>query len=82
MSDENDRRAGMEGEAGGSPEAATGAVPDPGPEGASSDDDFPRTLAERLERRVRINLPTKGNEQLARIMERVNADDELYALWT
>lgn len=45
-------------------------------------DDFPSTLAERFERRVDIRLPTKGNDRLARIMERVNADDELYALWT
>jgi len=45
-------------------------------------DDFPRTLAERLERRVEIRVPTRDNTRLARILERVNADDELYALWT
>lgn len=63
-----------------------GGIPGDGREMTSSpdppDDDFPRTLAERLERRVRINLPTKGNERLARIIDRVNTDDELYALWT
>ena len=48
----------------------------------AGDDDFPRTLAERLERRVEIRVPIKGNQRLARILERVNADDELYALWT
>ena len=47
-----------------------------------SDDDFPRTLAERLERRVEIRVPVKENARLGRILERVNADDELYALWT
>ena len=51
-------------------------------DGTPSDDDFPRTLAERLERRVEIRVPTKGNQRLARILARVNADDELYALWT
>ena len=46
------------------------------------DDDFPRTLQERLDRRVEIRVPTKGNRRLGRILERVNTDDELYALWT
>ncbi|MFO7893108.1 MAG: HD domain-containing protein [Longimicrobiales bacterium] len=54
-----------------------------GPDAVDPDvDDFPSTLAERLERRVVIRLPTKGNDRLARIMDRVNDDDELYALWT
>jgi metal-dependent HD superfamily phosphatase/phosphodiesterase len=50
---------------------------DPGPE-----DDFPRTLHERLQRRVLVYVPTRGNERFGRILDRVNADDELYALWT
>lgn len=45
-------------------------------------DAFPRTLAERLDRRVEIRVPTRDNTRLARILERVNTDDELYALWT
>jgi hypothetical protein len=61
--------------------------PDPGSDAlevpdTGSDDDFPRTLAERLERRVEIRVPTRDNARLGRILERVNADDELYALWT
>ncbi len=55
-------------------------VPDPTTH--DGEDDFPRTLAERLERRVRIKVPVRENERLARILERVNTDDELYALWT
>lgn len=53
-------------------------------EGMDSDpqDDFPRTLHERLEQRVRINVPTRGNDRLRRLLDRVNEDDELYALWT
>jgi hypothetical protein len=43
---------------------------------------FPRTLAERMERRVDINVPDRDNAGLARIIDRINHDDELYALWT
>ncbi len=59
-----------------------GDMPVPDEATASPDDDFPRTLAERLRRRVDIRLPTRSNQRLARIMDRVNADDDLYALWT
>jgi uncharacterized protein len=55
---------------------------DPDSVAAEGADAFPRTLAQRLERRVQINLPTRDNERLARIIDRINADDELYALWT
>jgi hypothetical protein len=44
--------------------------------------EVPRTLAERMARRVVINVPDRENPRLARILERVNADDDLYALWT
>ena len=47
----------------------------------SEPEDSGRTIAERMDRRVRINAP-RGNDRLARILERVNASDELYALWT
>ena len=56
------------------------AVPDP--DQSTAEGDFPRTLSERLERRVEIRVPVRDNDRLARILERVNADDELYALWT
>jgi uncharacterized protein len=43
---------------------------------------FPRTHAERMGRRLLINVPDRENARLARLIERVNADDELYALWS
>ena len=42
---------------------------------------FARTLDERMERRVEMNNPDKGNDRLGRILERINGDDEIYALW-
>jgi metal-dependent HD superfamily phosphatase/phosphodiesterase len=47
---------------------------DPGP-------DFDRTVAGRFAQRVTLNVPGRGNPKLARLIERVNADDDLYALW-
>jgi metal-dependent HD superfamily phosphatase/phosphodiesterase len=44
--------------------------------------EFGRTVAERLSHRVVLNVPSKNNPTLARLIERINADDELYALWT
>jgi uncharacterized protein len=43
--------------------------------------DFGRTVAERMQRRVAINVPARHNTRLRQFIERVNADDELYALW-
>jgi metal-dependent HD superfamily phosphatase/phosphodiesterase len=40
-----------------------------------------RTVSERFERRVEINVPGRGNARLAAFIERVNADDDLYGLW-
>jgi metal-dependent HD superfamily phosphatase/phosphodiesterase len=40
-----------------------------------------RTIAERLARRVLINVPHRGNAKLRRFLELINSDDELYALW-
>lgn len=42
---------------------------------------FSKSLEDRLANRVAIVVPTRGNEKLQRLLERVNADDELYALW-
>jgi metal-dependent HD superfamily phosphatase/phosphodiesterase len=44
--------------------------------------EFGRTVAERLSHRVVLNVPSKNNPTLARLIERINTDDELYALWT
>ncbi|UCF18974.1 MAG: HD domain-containing protein [Gemmatimonadota bacterium] len=40
-----------------------------------------RDLAARFANRIKIVVPERRNEKLARLIERVNADDELYALW-
>lgn len=40
-----------------------------------------RTVADRFRRRVVMNVPDRGNEKLERLIEAVNRDDELYALW-
>lgn len=41
-----------------------------------------RTVAERMAHRLAINVPDRGNPLLRRLIEMVNADDELYGLWT
>jgi hypothetical protein len=38
-------------------------------------------VAERFERRIEINLPSRHNPKLRSLIERVNADDDLYAIW-
>jgi uncharacterized protein len=44
---------------------------------------FGRTIEERLSNRLQINVPGTGlNEKLTLLVDRVNSDDELYALWT
>ena len=40
-----------------------------------------RSVAARFEKRVEINLPDRHNDKLREFILRVNADDELYALW-
>jgi uncharacterized protein len=43
---------------------------------------FERSMAERMQRRIKLNIPPgRNNPQLRRFIEKVNADDELYALW-
>jgi metal-dependent HD superfamily phosphatase/phosphodiesterase len=43
--------------------------------------DFARAIDERYDRRLTINLPSRDNPKLARVIELVNADDDLYGLW-
>jgi metal-dependent HD superfamily phosphatase/phosphodiesterase len=43
--------------------------------------EFDRTVAGRFAQRVTLNVPGRGNPKLGRLIERVNADDDLYALW-
>lgn len=41
-----------------------------------------RDLDARFERRIVMNVPDRHNPKLHKVMEHVNADDDLYALWT
>lgn len=41
-----------------------------------------RDLASRFERRIVMNVPDRHNAKLRKVMDLVNADDDLYALWT
>jgi metal-dependent HD superfamily phosphatase/phosphodiesterase len=41
-----------------------------------------RDLETRFERRIVMNVPDRHNAKLRQVMELVNADDDLYALWT
>jgi metal-dependent HD superfamily phosphatase/phosphodiesterase len=49
---------------------------------AKAEDGRGRTMNERLAARVEMVVPHKHNAKLRLLMERVNGDDELYALWT
>lgn len=40
-----------------------------------------RTVSERFERRVEMNVPDRHNARLREFIARVNADDDLYGLW-
>ena len=43
---------------------------------------FERSIGERMHRRIKLNVPPgRNNPQLRRFIEKVNGDDELYALW-
>jgi metal-dependent HD superfamily phosphatase/phosphodiesterase len=41
-----------------------------------------RTIEERLGERVEVTVPNRHNERLRELLNRVNEDDDLYALWT
>lgn len=45
-------------------------------------DDIARDVDGRFKRRIIMNVPDRRNPKLQKVMELVNADDELYALWT
>jgi uncharacterized protein len=44
-------------------------------------EDFGRSIAARFDRRIEMNVPDRDNPRLHEFIGRVNADDELYALW-
>lgn len=41
----------------------------------------PASVDARFDRRRRVSVPTRGNARLERLLERVNEDPEVYALW-
>jgi metal-dependent HD superfamily phosphatase/phosphodiesterase len=43
--------------------------------------EYGRGVAARFERRIEMNVPDRRNDRLRAFVERVNGDDELYALW-
>jgi len=44
--------------------------------------EFDRGIDERYEGRIVLNLPSRRNSKLNKVIELVNADDDLYGLWT
>lgn len=40
-----------------------------------------RTVAERFANWLKLNVPTRGNPVAEQLIARINADDDLYALW-
>ena len=50
-------------------------------EPAESPEKAPETSVDRFAHRKLIRLPARHNPKLATIIERVNADPEIYALW-
>lgn len=49
---------------------------------AGAGDEASRDLEARFERRIVMNVPDRHSPKLRKVMELVNADDDLYALWT
>jgi uncharacterized protein len=43
--------------------------------------EFGGSVAERFASRVELNTPGRGNPKVRAVIERINADDDLYALW-
>ena len=44
--------------------------------------EFDRSIDERFEGRIILNQPSRNNDKLRRLIDLVNADDDLYTLWT
>ena len=43
--------------------------------------EYGKSLTERFSHRLELNVPGRGNKKLKQVIERVNADDDLYAIW-
>ncbi|MFQ5679917.1 MAG: HD domain-containing protein [Gemmatimonadota bacterium] len=64
-------------------EPRTGEEPRTPEAGTGREGDRPRsTLAERVAERLLIRVPVRHNPKLAALVEAVNEDPEIYALWT
>lgn len=50
-------------------------------EGAATPQTFDHSVAGRFEHRVTMTVPHRHNPRLEQLMQSVNGDDELYALW-
>jgi metal-dependent HD superfamily phosphatase/phosphodiesterase len=50
-------------------------------EEAQGTDEYGRSVAARFDRRIVMAVPVRHNDRLREFLDRVNADDELYALW-
>lgn len=59
-------------------ESTSGLDPEEGPLDLQP---LPRAVADRFERRLEMTVPDRHNAKLQKIMELVNADDDLYGLW-
>jgi metal-dependent HD superfamily phosphatase/phosphodiesterase len=44
--------------------------------------EFDRSVDERFEQRLTLNSPSRRNRKLRKVIDLVNADDDLYGLWT
>ena len=42
---------------------------------------FGRSVAERFANRIELNTPGRGNPKIRALIEKINADDDLYGLW-
>ena len=42
---------------------------------------YHRSIQARMERRIKLNVPDRHNPKLKKLIELINADDELYGLW-
>ncbi len=51
-------------------------------EGGGGEETPRRSLAERMEERTPLTIPARHNPTLSALVDRVDEDDELYALWT
>lgn len=48
---------------------------------ATPDEALPRDIESRFDRRITMSVPDRHNPKLQKIMELVNADEDLYGLW-